>query len=515
MPNLSQHLSSVLAIPKQDQPPQVEDSRAVVDYQTQLATEANDWFYGTEELLDALPRVWTRSMLYFLVAFAAIVLPWSMLTKIDETGSARGRLEPQGATHQLGIPVPGSVKTVNVQEGSTVQAGQVLMELDSDILQTELQQAQTQLKGLGDRQAQLKLLQNQLMLAINIQEQQNQAQELEKLSQVNQAQQQLDARQSAYNLQRLERQALVEQARQNINSSQTAEKLVQSRFNRDFAEIDRYRQLYEQGAIPQIQVVELEKTAEESQRLHLQAQSEVTQAQLRLREETSRYQATMSQIVADIQQAKLRLQEQQSSYQSVVQAGKLALLRSQEQLKDMERQISTINSEIAQTQSQIQSLQIQLQQRVVRSPIDGIIFEMPVQKPGPVVEPGQIVAHIAPKGSKLILKAQIPSQDSGFLEVGMPVKIKFDAYPFQDYGVLEGRVSWISPNSRVQTSNQGSVDTYELNITLDQPYMEAGNRQIALTPGQTATAEVIIRQRRVIDFILDPFKKLQKGGLEL
>lgn len=515
MPNLSQRLSSVLAIPQQDQPTQVEDSRAVVDYQNQIDTEANDWFYGTEELLDALPRVWTRSMLYFLIAFASIVLPWSMLTKIDETGSARGRLEPQGATHQLGIPVPGSVKAVNVQEGSIVQAGQVLMELESDILETEFQQAQTQLKGLSERQAQLQLVENQLKLAINIQQQQNTSQELEKLSQVNQAQQQLDARQNAYNLQRLERQALVEQARQNILATQTTEKLVQSRFNRDLSEVGRYRQLYEQGAIPQIQVVELEKTAEESQRLHLQAQSDITQAQLRLREETSRYEANMSQIVAEIQQAKLRLQEQQSSYQSVVQAGKLALLRSQEQLKDMQRQISILNSEIAQTQSQIQTLQIQLQQRVVRSPIDGIIFEMPVQKPGPVVEPGQIVAQIAPKGSKLILKAQIPSQNSGFLEVGMPVKIKFDAYPFQDYGVVEGRVSWISPNSRVQNTNQGSVDTYELDITLDQPYMEAGNKRITLTPGQTATAEVIIRQRRVIDFILDPFKKLQKGGLEL
>ncbi|WP_107806337.1 HlyD family efflux transporter periplasmic adaptor subunit [Nodularia spumigena] len=515
MPNPSQHLSSVLAIPKQDQNNQVENSSAVVDNQTEVENEANDWFYGTEELLDALPKLWTRSMLYFLVIFTSIILPWSMLTKIDETGSARGRLEPKGATHQLGISVPGTVKAVNVQEGAMVKAGQVLLELDSDILEKELQQRQTQLQGLSDRQAQLKLLKNQLMLAINIQEQQNQAQELEKMSQVNQAQQNLDARQSALNLQRLERQALVEQARQNINSTQTAEKLVNSRFNRDVAEVARFRELYEQGAIPQIQLVELEKTAEDSQRLHLQAQSDVTQAQLRLREEMSRYQATMSQVVADIEQAKLRLQEQQSSYQSIVQAGKLAVLRSQEQLKDMETQISSLSSEISQTKSQIASLQIQMKQRIVRSPIDGIVFELPISKAGPVVDPGQIVAQIAPQDSKLILKAQIPSQHSGFLEEGMPVKIKFDAYPYQDYGVMEGRVSWIAPNSRTQSSNQGSIDTYDLDITLDQPYVQTANQRVNLTPGQTATAEVVIRQRRVIDFILDPFKKLQQGGLEL
>ena len=515
MPNPYQHLSSVLTTPKPDQNHQVDNSSPVVDEQTPLETEANDWFYGTEELLDALPKVWTRSMLYFLVVFTAIILPWSMLTKIDETGSARGRLEPKGATNQLGIPVPGTVTAVNVQEGAMVKAGQVLLELDSDVLEKELQQRQTQLQGLSDRQAQLQLLKNQLMLAINIQDQQNQAQKLEKISQVNQAQQNLDARQSGYKLQKLERQALVEQAQQNINSAQTAEQLVKSRFNTDIAEVARYRQLFDQGAIPQIQLVELEKTAEDSQRLYLQAQSDVTQAQLRLKEEMSRYQATMSQIVADIEQAKLRLQEQQSSYKIVVQAGKLALLRSQEQLKDMETQISALKSEIAQTKSQIESLQIQIKQRVVRSPIDGIIFEMPIRKPGPVVEPGQIIAQIAPQDSKLILKAQIPSQHSGFLKLGMPVKIKFDAYPYQDYGVIEGRVTWISPNSRVQSHNQGNIDTYDLDITLNQPYVQVGNQRVSLTPGQTATAEVVIRQRRVIDFILDPFKKLQEGGLEI
>jgi hemolysin D len=50
-------------------------------------------------------------------------------------------------------------------------------------------------------------------------------------------------------------------------------------------------------------------------------------------------------------------------------------------------------------------------------------------------------------------------------------------------------------------------------VELAQPYIQAANKRIPLTPGQTATAEVIIRQRRVIDFFTDPFKQLQKGGV--
>ncbi|MGJ5632420.1 HlyD family efflux transporter periplasmic adaptor subunit [Nostoc sp. CALU 1950] len=515
MPNPSNNSSSAFAIEKPTEFHLPEDANAIIDSQTQKTSEANDWFYGTEELLDALPKIWTRSMLYLLVGFAAIILPWAMLSKVDETGSARGRMEPEGATQQLDSPVVGSVTAVNVKEGATVKAGEVLLELESDVLRTELQQVQTRLEGLLNRRSQLDLLKNQILLTINTQEQQNKSQELEKIAQVSQAQQNLDAKQSTYNLQRLEKLALVEQANQNISSTQIAQKLAKSRLRRDFTEVARYRKLLRVGAIPQTKLVELEKTAEESQRLQEQTKSDITQAQLRLKEELNRYQSLMSQAQSDIQLFKLRLQEQQSSYRSVVQAGRLAVLRNQEQLKDLQTQISNLQSEIAQTGSQVTSLQLQMQQRVVRSPIDGTIFELPIEKPGSVVEPGQMIAQIAPNNTPLILKAQMPSQQSGFLKVGMPVKIKFDAYPFQDYGVVQGRVSWISPNSKVQTTNQGNIETYELEISLDQPYIQNANRRIPLTAGQTATAEVIIRQRRVMDFILDPFKKLQEGGLEL
>lgn len=97
----------------------------------------------------------------------------------------------------------------------------------------------------------------------------------------------------------------------------------------------------------------------------------------------------------------------------------------------------------------------------------------------------------------------------------MPVRIKFDAYPYQDYGIVEGQVTWISPNSQMTETPQGSMQTFELEVTLDQSHIQAEDKRIALTPGQTATAEVIVRQRRVIDFLLDPFKKLQAGGLDL
>jgi hemolysin D len=158
---------------------------------------------------------------------------------------------------------------------------------------------------------------------------------------------------------------------------------------------------------------------------------------------------------------------------------------------------------------------LQLEQRIVRSPTNGVIFQLPIKKAQTFVQPGQVVAQIAPQGLPLILKAQASSQQSGQMRVGMPVKLKFDAYPFQDYGVVSGSLRWISPDSKTIDLGQGQAEIFELEITLDKTYIENVDRRIQLTPGQSATAETIIRQRRIIDFILDPFRQLQKGGLKL
>lgn len=164
-----------------------------------------------------------------------------------------------------------------------------------------------------------------------------------------------------------------------------------------------------------------------------------------------------------------------------------------------------------------------MQQRKIYAPIKGTVFELPIAKPGAVVQPGQEIAQIAPENVPLVLRAQMSSAESGFLEVGLPVKLKFDAYPFQDYGVVPGRLTWISPDSRIRSStttgniseSNTSTEFYELEIELEQNYIQTSDRQILLTPGQTATAEIVIRQRRLADIFLAPFKSLKKGGIQL
>ena len=640
-----------------------------------LEKSDDDWSFATKELLDALPQRWTRGLLYLLTAFIAIALPWGMFSKVDETGTARGRLEPQDGTIKQELNListsanvysqSAKVEKVYVKEGDQIQAGDILIELESRPVRDRLAQLQIQLQGQQNRLAKLQQQKNQLAVELRTQERQNQSQELEKvaqveraggnllalqtthnlqkeeklaqvhqaeqnlsalrralnlqkeekltqvhqaeqnlealrralnlqreekLAQVHQAEQNLEALRRALNLQREEKLAQVSQAKKNLEHSNTAYQLSEIRWQKANREVERFRNLWEEGVVTEVQVIDKEDIGEERQRIWeqteadlqqakllveeqensyqriihqaeadieqaelrlaeqkgsyeriiSQAEADIEQAELRLAEQKGSYERIVSQGEADIEQAELRLAEQKSSYdriihqgeadideadlrlaeqesnqQTMVHAGEIALSKIQEQLKNMDSQIIGIEAEVAQTEKEIESLNFELEKRVVRAQAGGTIFKLAIEGVGDVVPQGEIVAEIAPKGKNLLLKAEMATTESGSLQEGMAVKMKFDAYPFQDYGVVGGSLKKISPTSELQQNSQANVAIYELEIELDRSCIPSGSDCIVLRPGDTATAEVVVRQRRTIDFLLDPFKKLQKGGLEL
>jgi hemolysin D len=444
-----------------------------------IETSKNDWTGSTKELLDTLPQVWTRGLLYVVLIFTAIVLPWSMLSQVDITGVARGRLEPKGKTIRLDAQVSGTVAAIGVREGQQVKAGQSLMELNSQLVTAELQQAQARLQGFNNRLTNLQVVENQLRINMRTQKLQNQAEISEQTELINQTQQK------------------IESDRATIES---AKKILA----KDIEIVKKYLEFSKKGVV---------------------SGSQLDDAQRRTIENEQKFQQARSQL----QQNQTELKRQQQAYQKIMRQGERSAIDADRQFKELQSQIIDVRSQIEQTSKQIKSLQYQQKQNSVRVPLDGTVFQLSVRHPGAVVQPGQMLANIAPKGVPLILRAQMSTKDSGFLRVGMPVKIKFDAYPFQDYGVVPGRLNWISPdsnsgrlelmsnNDRPTTANSSNEaeGTFELEIVTDRNYIKTADRTIILAPGQTASAEVIIRQRRIIDFVLEPFKKLQKSGLQM
>jgi hemolysin D len=475
----------------------------------------DDWSDVSKDLLDSLPQVWTRGMLYFLVAFTTLFVPWAILFKVDETGVARGRLEPKGNTIKLDTAVGGTVAEIKVKEGDIVQEGQSLLILDSQLVNGDLTQAKDKLNGQLNQLSQLKVLKNQLILTVETQKQQSQSQELEKEAQIEQVKQQLRNIINSSTLQEAEKLAQLNQAKQTLNHSQINHQLIEKSLAGAQREVERFQKAFQEGIVSEVNVVDKKEIFQERQKIYEQTKSDIEQSRLRLGEQENIYQRSIKQSQAELEQTKLRLKEQEESFNSLKGASKLAILKTEEQFKNVDREITALQTEIFQTRNQIATLKYQLSQRFLKSPINGIVYQLPIQRPGAVVQPGNLIVELAPSNSQLIIRAQMATQESGSLRKGLAVKLKFDAYPFQDYGVVQGELLNISPTSLEVDTPNGKVAAYNLEIAVKQNCIISGNNCIHLRPGDTATAEVIVRQRRIIDFLLDPFKKLQEGGLKL
>ena len=481
---------------------------------------------STQELINTLPRVWSRGFVYLLIILMAIGLPWTILAKIDETGTARGKIEPKDKTFEIDAAVSGKVTEIFTEEGQVVKAGQELLKIEPEAVVSQLEQQREKLVGQQNQLEQLKSLRNKHLQTLDSQQQRNQAQMIEKQAQLSQAEQDIESFDDMYSSQKREKQAQLEQAREAIQTSQAAYELAQIRLKSAREKVPRYRQAFQDGAISQERFLETTQLAEEAAQEIERAKSELEQAKSSLKEIQSSYQTLQEEKTAENEQAKLRLSEQQGSYDSLMHSNNLALLQTEEKLDDTEAQIASLEGEIAQTENQIKSSEFQLTQYTVKAPVSGTIFEFPIQNAEATVESGDTIAAIAQvknnlnPESNLVLRAKMPSSETAFLKTGLPAKVKLDAYPFQDYGIVEGHVSWISPDSKVANSSPQlpppeQSEFFELEISIDQTHLNNKTEPIALTPGQTASAEIVIRQRRLIDYFLEPFKKLRKGGLEL
>jgi HlyD family secretion protein len=140
-----------------------------------------------------------------------------------------------------------------------------------------------------------------------------------------------------------------------------------------------------------------------------------------------------------------------------------------------------------------------------------VIFKLNLANANQVIRAGDSLAQIAPAGADLVLRAMVANQDIDHVALGQRVKVKVEACPYPDYGVLQGTVTSIaadvsSASSRAsEASNQGNGQrdrTFEVVIQPDQLGLEKGGRQCPLQAGMAGSASIISRQETFLQFVL-------------
>lgn len=165
---------------------------------------------------------------------------------------------------------------------------------------------------------------------------------------------------------------------------------------------------------------------------------------------------------------------------------------------------------IAQLEGELAAAELALRHTCITAPTDGIVASLLVRNPEAVVQPGERVAAIVPEGVPLVAEAQVQNKDVALLEPGLPAKLKLDAFPFQDYGVVPGVVAAVAHDA--QTDAALGTSFYKVMITPQATTVRAHGKRVPLRPGMAFSVEIATERRTLLSLFTEPLRKL-KGDL--
>ncbi|APP86480.1 HlyD family efflux transporter periplasmic adaptor subunit [Xanthomonas hortorum pv. vitians] len=129
-------------------------------------------------------------------------------------------------------------------------------------------------------------------------------------------------------------------------------------------------------------------------------------------------------------------------------------------------------------------------------------------KPGATVAAGRTLGVMMPEDSELFAELWVPSSAIAFVDVGTEVRLMYDAFPYQKFGVGHARIAKIarSPTSpdELPADLQAVESQYRLLAALDAQQMQAYGKALTLTPGMRLKADLVLEKRSLLDWILEP-----------
>jgi HlyD family secretion protein len=222
---------------------------------------------------------------------------------------------------------------------------------------------------------------------------------------------------------------------------------------------------------------------------------------------------------SDYEKAEKTYLQQKLSFES----SRTTLANTQMQINQLDQQVLDIKLQESQElnkhkislQEALENLKSQLkkweQTYLIQSPISGKITFTKIWSTNQNVQVGELVATVIPdKATNIIGKVAIPSTGVGKVKLGQTVNIKFDNFPYMEFGLLRGTVKSISLVPTI--TDKGAIYTAEIEIpdTLISNY----GKELKFSQEMTGSAEIITDDIRLLQRFLNPLKFIWKQSVE-
>jgi HlyD family secretion protein len=205
--------------------------------------------------------------------------------------------------------------------------------------------------------------------------------------------------------------------------------------------------------------------------------------------------------------AELQYLQQRNTVQEVEGRLRETRLDGLRQEAIQQQQIQQLRSELSELQSQLTETGVTLRYQALRSPVDGIVFDLRAKSSGYAAQGTETVMKVVPFNA-LEAKVEIPSGDIGFVRQGMPVDISIDSFPATDFGVLEGTVRQVGSDALPPDAAKQQQDyRFPAMIQLANQQLKLKNGQrLPLQVGMSLTANIKLRKVSYLQMLLGGFQ---------
>ena len=175
------------------------------------------------------------------------------------------------------------------------------------------------------------------------------------------------------------------------------------------------------------------------------------------------------------------------------------------QLAILQQAVEQLNGELADLRSKLTELDVNIRYQDIRSPVDGVVFDLKPTGVGFVAQGSEPVMKIVPYDA-LQAKVEIESKDIGFVKVGKPVDISIDSFPSNDFGVVEGTVKSFGSDA-LPPDEQHKTYRFPAMISLNSQQLKLkSGKSLNLKVGMSLTANIKLRKVTWLQLLLGEFK---------
>lgn len=143
----------------------------------------------------------------------------------------------------------------------------------------------------------------------------------------------------------------------------------------------------------------------------------------------------------------------------------------------------------------------------VRAPAEGVVLDVPSISAGSIVREGDVLVTLVLSNQKLAFEIDIDPKNISDVKMGAEVSVKLDALPFQQYGDLKGKLTYVSDDAYTEDLSGAKGSFFRGRVAIAGEELKGLPETFSLTSGMGASADLKVGERRIITYLTHPILK--------